>query len=382
MKKLFLLTAFLFSFQLLTAQIIYETFQSERLGESRKLKIQLPRNYDTNQEKVYPIVLVLDADYLFEPVAGNVDYFSYWEDMPESIVVGVMQGDKRYDDGYYDDTNFMPADSGAAFFEFLGLELMPYIDEQYRTAKFIIAVGHDYTANFINYYLFKDPILFNGLIVLSPDLAPMMEGRIPERIPAIENKLFYYLATGTDDIQGLRESTNALNNSLKGVEAKNFNYYFDDFQDATHYSLVGRGIPNALEKIFAVYRPISKKEFSDKLMDKTTNPHTYLVEKYQIIEDLFGLTNPIRINDYIATATAAEKKEQWEALLEISKMAKKQYPDKNIGDYYMGRYYEETGEPKKAMRVFQGAFDKEETDFITVDMMLDKADKIKADFGY
>ncbi|WP_203294542.1 alpha/beta hydrolase [Luteirhabdus pelagi] len=382
MKKLFLLIAFLFSFQLLTAQIIYETFQSERLGESRKLKIQLPRNYDTNEEKVYPIVLVLDADYLFEPVAGNVDYFSYWEDMPESIVVGVMQGDKRYDDGYYDDTNFMPADSGAAFFEFLGLELMPYIDEQYRTAKFIIAVGHDYTANFINYYLFKDPILFNGLIVLSPDLAPMMESRIPERIPAIENKLFYYLATGTDDIQGLRESTNVLNNSLKGVEAKNFNYYFDDFQDATHYSLVGRGIPNALEKIFAVYRPISKKEFSDKLMNKTTNPHTYLVEKYQIIEDLFGLTNPIRINDYIATATAAEKKEQWEALLEISKMAKKQYPDKNIGDYYMGRYYEETGEPKKAMRVFQGAFDKEETDFITVDMMLDKADKIKADFGY
>ena len=160
MKKLFLLIAFLFSFQLLTAQIIYETFQSERLGESRKLKIQLPRNYDTNEEKVYPIVLVLDADYLFEPVAGNVDYFSYWEDMPESIVVGVMQGDKRYDDGYYDDTNFMPADSGAAFFEFLGLELIPYIDEQYRTAKFIIAVGHDYTANFINYYLFKDPILF------------------------------------------------------------------------------------------------------------------------------------------------------------------------------------------------------------------------------
>ena len=48
----------------------------------------------------------------------------------------------------------------------------------------------------------------------------------------------------------------------------------------------------------------------------------------------------------------------------------------------MGRYYEETGDPKRAMRTFQGGFDKEEVDFITVDLMLDKADQIKYDFGY
>ena len=37
---------------------------------------------------------------------------------------------------------------------------------------------------------------------------------------------------------------------------------------------------------------------------------------------------------------------------------------------------------KKAMRIYQGAYDKEEVDFITIDLMLDKADKIKEDFGY
>ena len=55
------------------SQIIYEEFTSLKLGESRRLKIQLPRDYEENIEKVYPIVLVLDANYLFEPVAGNVD---------------------------------------------------------------------------------------------------------------------------------------------------------------------------------------------------------------------------------------------------------------------------------------------------------------------
>ena len=174
-----------------SGQVIYEEFNSTMLGESRQLKIQLPRNYDENTEKVYPIVIVLDGDYLFEPVAGNVDYFSFWEDMPESIVVGIMQGESRYEDCAYDESNFLPADKGADFFEFIGLELIPYIDANYRTAKFLIAVGHDFTANFINYYLFKNPPLFNGYINLSPDLAPSIDLSIPDRIPNIKTKIFY-----------------------------------------------------------------------------------------------------------------------------------------------------------------------------------------------
>ena len=364
------------------SQTIYEEFSSSKLGESRKLKIQLPRNYDENTEKAYPIVVVLDADYLFEPVAGNVDYFSYWEDMPESIVVGIMQGDSRYDDCSYDDINFLPADKGADFFEFIGLELIPYIDDNYRTAKFIIAVGHDFTANFINYYLFKDPPLFNGYINLSPDFAPSIDVSIPERIPLIKSKIFYYLATGTDDIKGLMETSEALNNELKGLENDNFSFFYDNFEGATHYSLVGRGIPTALEKIFSVYRPISKKEYSEVLLKIDTPIHQYLLDKYKTIEDLFGITNPIRVNDFIAVGRAAEKKKQWESLREIASIAKKQYPETVLGDYYMGRYYEEVGQPKKAMRTFQGGFEKEEIDFITIDLMLEKADKIKEDFGY
>ena len=335
-----------------------------------------------NTDKVYPIIIVLDANYLFEPVAGNVDYFSYWEDMPESIVVGIMQGNSRYDDGEYDDTNFMPADKGADFFEFIGLELLPYIDNTYRTAQFTIAVGHDFTANFINYYLFKDPPLFNGYINLSPDLAPMMAERIPERIPNIETRTFYYLATGTDDVKDLMDLTIELDSYLKPLKSDNFDYHFDNFEGATHYSLVARAIPSALEKIFSVYRPISKQEFSEKLLKMDTPISDYLTDKYKIIEDLFGLTNPIRINDFIATATAAEKKEQWESLRTIASLAQRQYPDTVLGDYYMARAYEEMGEPKKAMRTYQGAFDKEEVDFITIDLMLEKADKIKADFGF
>ncbi|MAP80243.1 MAG: esterase [Aequorivita sp.] len=382
MKKLLIFAICALFSGTLFSQIIYEEFQSEKLGQSRRLKIQLPRNYDSNEDKRYPIVLVLDADYLFEPVAGNVDYFSYWEDMPESIVVGVMQADSRYFDCSFDDKTYFPDDKGSQFFEFIGLELIPYIDKKYRTAKFIIGVGHDFTANFLNYYLFKDPPLLNGYINLSPDLAPLLDQRLAERIPQIPSKIFYYLATGTDDIQALREASEDLNTELSKVKSNSFTYYFDNFEEATHYSLVGRGIPNALEKIFSVYRPISKKEYTEVLLKLKTSPHQYLMDKYKVIEELFSIKNKIRKNDFIAVATAAEKLKKWESLRETATLAKKQYSETVLGDYYLGRYYEEIGEPKKAMKIFQGAFDKEEVDFITVDLLLDRADAIKNEFGY
>jgi predicted alpha/beta superfamily hydrolase len=364
------------------SKIIYEEFESIKLDETRRLKIQLPRDYEENTKKQYPIVIVLDANYLFEPVAGNVDYFSYWEDMPESIVVGIMQGNARYEDCDYSDTTFFPEETSAAFFEFIGLELLPYIDTTYRTAQFTIIVGHDFTANFINYFLFKDPPLFNGYISLSPDLAPLMDERLPERVPQLESKIYYYLCTGTDDVQDLMQISEELNEMLAPLASDNFSYYFDNFDGATHYSLVGRGIPSALEKIFQVYRPISKKEFDEVLMKLDSPVHQYLVDKYATIKSLFGIDNDIRVNDFIAAGTAAEKLKQLESLKAIADMARKQYPDTVMGDYFLARYYEESGQPKRAMRTYQGAYNKEEIDFITVDLMLDRAEKIKEDFGY
>jgi len=381
MKKIVLLGFVLLFNYVSSSQIIYEQISSSKLGTSRKIKIQLPRNYEANLDKKYPIILVLDGDYLFEPVAGEVDYFSYWEDMPESIVVGVIQGQTRYSDCSFDSYTYLPDEKGAKFFEFLGMELIPYIDKNYRTAKFVVGVGHDLTAGFLNYYLFKSPLLFNGYINLSPDFPPKMEDRIVDRISSLPEKVFYYLATGTDDVKELKDSAERLNSRLKGLKSDNFHYYYDNLEGATHYSAAGRAIPIALEKIFSVFRPISQQEYADVLLKMDTPISQYLLDRYKVMDNLFGVKNNIRINDFLATANASEKKKQWESLREIANLAKKQYPKTVLGDYFLGKYYENTGDPKKAVRTYQGGYDKEEVDFITIDLMLDRAQKIKEKFG-
>lgn len=381
MAKMSLIVLCLLLVSNMSSQVIYEEFISSKLGETRQLKIQLPRNYEANTKKVYPIVLVLDGDYLFEPVAGNVDYYSYWEEMPEAIVVGIMQDRTRDNDGFYGDSYF-PEDTGADFFEFIGLELMPYLDRQYRTAKFILAVGHEYTANFINYYLFKNPPLFNGYIVLSPDLAPFMETRIPERVAAIPQKIFYYLATSTNDLKPIRDITLELHKGMSEIKRDNIHYYFDDFEGASHYSLVGKAIPSAIEEIFTIFRPISKRDFDEILLKLETPVFDFLLDKYKTIEDLFGFKATVRENDIIAIATAAERKKEWASLEKVAQLARREHPNTVLGPYYLGRFYEETGEPRRAMRTYQGAYDLKEVGFITIDLLLDRADKIKYDFGY
>ena len=382
MKHLIYTCVLLLIAQFSNAQVLYEAFDSQKLGESREIKIQLPRGYDNNTDKSYPIVLVLDGDYLFEIVAGNVDYYSYWEDMPESIVVGINQIDSRADDCAYSELNSMPIDNGASFFEFIGMELIPYINRSYRTEDFRVAVGHGETANFINYYLLKEQPLFQAYVTISPDFAANMTTYIPDRLKQFETKIFYYLATANNDVKHIKANTEALNTGISALDNTNVLYNFDNFEGPTHYALPAHAIPKALESIFLVFQPISKAEYKNTILKLDSSPVDYLLEKYQTIEDLFGIDKQILINDFKAIAAAIKKNEKWEYFEDLGKIARKEYPETLLGNYYLARFFEETGEPKKAMKTYQSAYVLEEIGGLTKDLMLEKADEIKADFGY
>jgi len=366
----------------ISAQTIYEEFESYKLDDRREIKIQLPRNYKDNVEKSYPLFIVLDGDYLFEVVAGNVDYYSYWEDMPEAIVVGINQVKSRDADCYYSEQNSLPIESGARFFEFISMELIPHLIGNYRLTDFRVAVGHGETSNFINYYLLKGDPIFRAYINLSPFFATDMSDYIPEGLQKAEKKTFYYLTTASNDIKAIQEDTKTLNKSIAAIDNKNLLYTFDNFEGPTHYSNPAHAIPKALESIFFVFQPISKKEFKEHILTLETSPVDYLLEKYKMIEDLFGLEKQILVNDFKAIEAAIQKSEKFEYFETLGKIARKEYPDTLLGNFYLARYFEEKGETKKAMKTYRSAYILEEIGGITKDEMLDRADAIKRDFGY
>jgi hypothetical protein len=382
MKKSILLIFVLLLSSTIYSQIIDQEIESTKLGETRHIKIQLPRGYEKNTEQRYPLFIVFDGDYLFDPVAGNVKYYSYWEDIPEAIIVGIDQSRTRDYDTMYSEENYLPIESGANFFEFIGFELLPFIEQNYRTANFRIAVGHGKTANFINYYLFKNEPLFKAYICISPELAPEMEQNITERFLQFTDKHFYYLATASNDLRKVRQGVEVLNINLSSIANESLFYSFNDFDGPTHYSVAAHAIPNALENIFSAFQPISKKEYQEKILTLDYSPVDYLKEKYQMVDELFGINKKILINDFRAISSAIEKNQLYESYQDLSKLAMKDYPETLLGTYYLARYYEEMGEPKKAHKTYKSGFVLDEIAGISKDLMLEKAEEIKADFGF
>jgi predicted alpha/beta superfamily hydrolase len=373
MNKFILFLLFGFLYHIANSQVTYETIESPKLGDTREIKIQLPRNYDPEGDILYPLVVVLDGDYLFEPVIGNADYHSYWGDMPKSIVVGVNQAQKRDVDLSFSGTTYFPSDEGGSqFFEFIGMELIPYINENYLTSNFRIVVGHDQSANFINYWLFKDKPLFRGYIAFSPDLSPEMVNRLQEKLSITTEDTFYYLATADNDVKVLRERILACNTALSAIENEKLHYRFDDFKDADHYSLVGLGIPKAINEIFGLYKPINKKEYNEKVLTYEEGPFAYLMKKYEDIEFFYGFEKKVVENDLRAILAATNKKDDIESMKSLAKLAQKEYPKSMISSYYSGIYHEMNGNARKALIEYQSGLLLEESEFVNKDMLLDK----------
>jgi hypothetical protein len=363
------------------SQTTQEIFESFKLQERRDVHYYFPENMD--EDKKYPLIIVLDGEYLFEQVVASSKFYSRFHGMPQSIVVGLDQSknDLRYEDCAFDKESGLPSEKGKNFYEFIGMELIPYLDLNFSTAPFKMIVGYDITANFMNYWLFKDNSIFDAYICISPTLAPEMETRVPMRLNTFENQIFYQVIVEGEQNKDTQRIA-AMDQGIKALEKESLHYYFDEYKNADHISVATYGIGKAFDNIFGMFKPISPKEYKTQILTSEEPVFNYLENKYQGIVDIFGFSKPVALNDIMAIYAASRKKEDFESLKPLSDLCKKEYPDTMLGFYFEAEYYEQLGEPKKALKTFEKAFQMEEIDFLTKEMALEKMDALKADFGF
>ncbi len=377
MKKILLLLVVVLSYSGYS-QKVKDSVMFKKQKVYRELTISLPPSYSKETKKSYPLLFLLDGDYLFDPFQGALSYGNYWDDLPEVIIVGIKQERERDDDCAIDATTGLPDEKGEDFFEFIGGELMPYIQNKYRVSPFKIIAGHDLTASFMNFYLYKDAPLFNAYISLSPQLALDMETRIPERLATFKQNIFYYQSSSDGDIRKLKGKITSLDENMKAVVNANLNYKYDEFKGASHYSLVLYSIPNALYQFFATYQPISDTEFQEKIIKLESGYVTYLKNKYDLLEKALSIKMNIRINDFKAIEAAILKNKAYAELEQLAQLSRKMYPKSMLGDYQMAQLYENTGDIKNAVKYYQNAFQMQPIGNLTKDMMLDKATELRA----
>lgn len=361
------------------SQKLKDSLLSKKLDAYRYLTVSLPPSYDRETKKVYPLLFLLDGDYLFDPFQGALSYGNYWDDLPEVIIVGLAQNreNERATDCTFDDSTGLPEGKGESFFEFIGGELMPFLQNKYRISPFKIIAGHDVTAGYINLFLYKDNPLFNAYISLSPELATEMEVRVAERLATFKQNMFYYQSSADGDIKKMRAKITTLDENIKAANNPNLNYKYEDFKGASHYSLVLYSIPSALYQFFAAYQPISTSEFQEKIVKLESGYVAYLKSKYEVLEKALGIKMPIRLNDFKAIEAAILKNKAYNEFEQLAQLSKKMYPKSMLGDYHMAMFYENTGDIKNAVRHYQNGFQMQEIGDLTKDLMLGKADELR-----
>ena len=358
---------------------VIDSVTSKKLKETREISIALPPSYKKDKDRKFPLLILLDGEYLMPAFTGALDYGAYWEDIPEMIVVGISQNknNERDTDVTYDKETGLPEGKGNDFFDFIGTELVPLIEKSYRVAPLKLIAGHDITAGFANYFLYKDIPVFDGYILLSPDLPPGMEEQIPERLEKVQKPIWYYHCTADGDVKKLATRIRKLDESAKNIKRPGLNYRFDDFKGASHYSLVLYAIPNALYNFFSVYQPISANEFNEKIATLPEGYVKYLIDKYEVIEKTMGMKMKIRLNDFKAIEAAIIKNKAYNEFDQLSALADKQYPRTMLADYEMGQMYEKKGDYARAIKSYMRAYQMEEVGDLTKDMMINKADEMK-----
>lgn len=362
---------------------IYDKIYSDKLSTEREITIQLPRDYNLDEEKRYPVFIVFDGDYLFEIVSGNVDYMSFWGDIPEAIVVGINQIDSRYNDtSVVDNINFTPISSTANFFEFVSQELIPYINKNYRTTNFRVAVGHERTANFINFFLIKKVPIMNGYIAVSPKYTKKMKEYLAQYLISSSQNIYYYLSTSNEDFQSISENVLDFNQRLDSLNNENIHYKFQNLVIPSHYTLPAYTIPYSIEDMFSIYKDINRIEYDSIILKLKTSPVKYLEEKYEKIKNHFGVIKEMSINDFIAVEQYIDEKEKFHFFKDLAKLATRKYKETILPSYYMGRFYEETGDTEKAMHIYRSAYNMDDIAGITKEYLLQKADEIAEKYGY
>lgn len=376
------ITLLLFSFLTITmySQRKLEKFFSEVLLTDRVITTRIPDSYYTSKNKNFPLILVLDGHYLFDPIEGISRYSTFWDEIPEAIIVGLHQNDtpkQREGDMYIDEEFGMPAEGGEKFYQFIAQELLPYLEQRYRLSAFKIIVGHGLSATFANFFLYEEQSLFTGFISMSPIFALEMEEKLPKFISENKSKVFYYHCVAEFDEDEVKNKVYAMDGNMQNITSAKFEYKFEEIPESDHYSLVSHAIPKALYFMFNSYNPINPGDFAKKLAELESGFVKFLEGKYKEISANYNVDRPIRVNDFQAIEAAIVKSGKYEELGDLSKLARKQYPDATLSDYYMGYMYELKGDFRKAEKSYLEGFGKQPLGGITADDLLAKADALK-----
>jgi predicted alpha/beta superfamily hydrolase len=155
------------------------TLQSTALGDERQINVWLPADYGSaeNANRRYNVLYVLDGalDQDFQHIAGLGQLGALSWTYETLIVVGVQTKDRRAEltrrphDARLA-AEFPQAGGARRFQDFLGNEVIPFVEARYRSGERRALMGESLAGLFVVDTFLHRPTLFRDYIAISPSL--------------------------------------------------------------------------------------------------------------------------------------------------------------------------------------------------------------------
>ncbi|MHA7832684.1 MAG: alpha/beta hydrolase-fold protein [Flagellimonas sp.] len=226
---------------------------SKILNEEREVQIYLPPDYQ-DSDKTYPVVYVLDGQRFFLHVVSLSQSFQQFQLAPEFIIVGI---NNSYPDRFQ---NF--GEGKENFKGFLKDELMPYVNENFRTKGENLLFGWEYGGSFVFHMMMDQPTLFNAYLMASP--FPIFDA-IDDLDTSSHLSTRLYFAVSPDEYD-VRHSTEKLNRKLTSNPIDGLDWKYFEFELEEHRSTGYPTLYHGLRDYFKYYQ-----EFETNNLQKFIN---------------------------------------------------------------------------------------------------------------
>lgn len=314
------------------------TIHSEILAEDRTFLINLPSNYQDSEEN-YPVLFQIQgSETLFHKATGEMRYLcESLEKIPPMIVVNILFTNYRRDI-FPVVLPRVPGTGGSDnFLKFIETELMPYLDENYRTSDYRLVFGQSNTGMFTLYSLLAKPELFESYIASSPSVGQgdsfmyQLTADKLQKFSSLPKTLFITHALDDPLKRIVGDALPDYLRILKENVPSDLTWKYQEYETGGHCPQIT--LQHALAYIF----------YDWEVGDETIAEGTAAVEmQCKELKDKYGIS-PDKVSIYHRSAIDFMRSESYDLAFEYFSELRKLRPDEMLYAYQIGKIAAITG---------------------------------------
>ena len=329
------------------------TIKSAVLNEERTVVVQLPKSYQANPNKVYPVIYRLDGAGNIPLISAVMERLQNDNRAPEVIIVAIENTNRLRD--LYPTINKEPqgpvgeGGGAATFLAFIEQELMPLINKSYRKHNYNVIAGASAAGVFALYTMQANPELFQAHIAYSPAVW-WNYGASVKATKSFINKSkdlnnYVYINIG-EEAGIMRERYDELQQSLQSHKVRGLRFFNDAFNGISHGLTSAAGIFNAYYNLF-----LPKQMPISALTDDVASIDAY----YQTLSQQWGeqISPPDRAVRSLGYNLTGSK--QFTRAIEVFKYNIKNHPKSVDALSALSYGYEMQGDTRQALEQMESA---------------------------